>query len=154
MSYSLSMSSLSWGYSHLTTFSWLRSSLFVICLAIIGGIFYHLIPYSEKIASATIIFALSYGLFNLVQIATGVLIQKRLKTENRMIITKYVSFYARLGMVISLLTLHWLFARNWETPDIFQFYASFTLFAFVLVLGFAFFKNKKEKKYVSSQSEN
>ena len=112
--YSLAMSTISWGYSRMTYFSVLRSNLFVVCAVLVGGLVYSLIARLDSFGFSLTFFALSFGIFNLVQIAGGVLIQNKLKQENRMIITKYVSFYSRIGMIISLIFLHSLFANEWD----------------------------------------
>lgn len=110
--YSLSMSAISWGYSRMTHFTNLRSNLFVISAALIGSLTYSLVSRGSNFESSLLFFALSFGFFNLAQIAAGVLIQNRLKQEDRMIITKFISFYSRIGMIISLITLHWLFVNG------------------------------------------
>lgn len=151
--YSLAMSTISWGYSRMTHFSVLRSNLFVVSTALIGSMVYSLIARSNSFGSSLVFFALSFGIFNLVQIAGGVLIQNRLKQENRMIITKYVSFYSRIGMIISLIILHWLFANEWGTSGVYKLYGTLAMLAFCLYLGWVAMQKKLEKKYVS-QSKN
>ncbi len=146
--YSLSMSTISWGYSKMTHLSFLRSNLFVVSAAIIGSLVYSLIARVDNFSSSLIFFALSFGIFNLVQIAGGVLIQNRLKQENRMIITKYISFYARIGMIVSLIILHWLLANEWETKGVYKLYGGLAMLTFCLYLGWMAMKKKSEKKYV------
>jgi len=147
--YSLAMSTISWGYSRMTHFSILRSNLFVASAALIGSLVYSLIARLDSFSSSLVFFALSFGIFNLVQIAGGVLIQNRLKQENRMIITKYVSFYSRAGMIVSLIVLHWLFANEWETSGIYKLYGGLAMLAFCLYLGWMAMKKNPERKYVS-----
>ena len=146
--YSLSMSTISWGYSKMTRLSFLRSNLFVVSAAIIASLVYSLIARVDNFSSSLIFFALSFGIFNLVQIAGGVLIQNKLKQENRMIITKYISFYARIGMIVSLIILHWLLANEWETKGIYKLYGGLAMLTFCLYLGWMAMQKKSEKKYV------
>lgn len=149
ISYSFAMSTISWSYSRMTHLATLRSSLFVVSAALIGSLVYNLVARMDKFEPALIFFALSFGIFNLVQIAGGTLIQNRLKQENRMIITKYVSFYSRMGMIISLIILHWLFANEWETSAIYKLYGSLAMLSFCLYSGWLFMqKSTEEKKYV------
>lgn len=146
--YSLAMSSISWGYSRLTHLAALRSNLFVIIAALVGSLVYSLIARMSDFVSSLIFFGLSFGIFNLVQIAGGVLIQNRLKQENRMMITKYVSFYSRIGMIISLVILHWLFANKWETSEVYKLYGSLATLAFCCYWGWMAIQKNIEKKYV------
>lgn len=150
ISYSLAMSTISMTYSRITHFTTLRSNLFVVSMALIGSLFYSLVPKMNDFIFSLIFFALTFGIFNLVQIAAGVLIQNRLKQENRMLITKYVSFYSRIGMIISLITLHWLFTNEWKTDDIYQLYGCLGIISFCLCLGWMTMTTQKnrEKKYV------
>lgn len=147
--YSLAMSTVSWGYSKMTHFSFLRSNLFVLGAALIGGLVYSLIARMDHFAFSLLFFALTFGIFNLVQIAGGVLVQNRLKQENRMIITKYVSFYSRIGMIVSLVVLHWLFANEWGTSGIYKLYGVLAMLIFCLYLGWMAMQKNAEKKYVS-----
>lgn len=146
--YSLAMSTISWGYSRITHLTILRSNMFVISAALIGGLVYSLIARVNNFGFSLIFLALSFGIFNLVQIAVGVLIQNRLKQENRMVITKYVSFYSRIGMIISLITLHWLFANKWETSEVYKLYGGLTTLVFCCCLGWIAMQKNAEKKYV------
>lgn len=146
--YSLAMSTISWGYSRMTHLSILRSNLFVVSAAILGSLVYSLIARFDNFIFSLVFFALSFGIFNLVQIAGGVLIQNRLKQENRMIITKYVSFYSRIGMIISLIVLHWLFANEWETSEVYKLYGILATVTFCLYLGWMMMQKIPEKKYV------
>ncbi len=149
ITYSLAMSSISWGYSRITQFSGVRTSAFVLSAAIIGGFFYSLVGRSNTFVFALISFALSFGFFNLVQISASVLIQNKLKHRNRMIITKYVSFYSRMGMVMSLLLLHWMFAIGWTPISVYKLYGLTALCAFSTYLGLILVQKNGEKKYVS-----
>lgn len=146
--YSLAMSSISWGYSRMTHLSILRSNLFVVSAALLGSVVYCLIARFDSFSFSLIFLALSFGIFNLVQIAGGVLIQNRLKQENRMIITKYVSFYSRIGMIVSLIVLHWLFANEWETSEVYKLYGQIATLAFCLYLGWMVMQKFPERKYV------
>ncbi|HEY4831531.1 MAG TPA: MFS transporter [Waddliaceae bacterium] len=146
--YSLAMSTISWGYSRMTYFSNLRSNLFVVCAGLVGSLVYSLIARLDSFSFSLIFFALSFGIFNLVQIAGGVLIQNRLKQENRMIITKYVSFYSRIGMIISLIVLHSLFANEWDISGIYKLYSGLAILTFCLYLAWMVIKKLSEKKDV------
>lgn len=146
--YSLAMSTISWGYSRMTHLTILRSDVFVISAALIGGLVYSLVARMNNFGVSLIFLAFSFGIFNLVQIAVSVLIQNRLKQENRMIITKYVSFYSRVGMIISLVTLHWLFANKWETIEVYKVYGGLTTIVFCCCLGWIAMQKNAEKKYV------
>lgn len=146
--YSLVMSTISWGYSRMTHLAVLRSNLFVVSTALIGSFVYSLIARVNNFESSLIFFALSFGIFNLIQIAGGVLIQNKLKQENRMIITKYVSFYSRIGMIISLVTLHWLFANDWRTSEVYKLYGGLAILTFCFYLGWIAMQKNAEKKYV------
>lgn len=148
VSYSLAMSTISWGYSRMTQFSILRSNLFVSIAALLGSLFYSFIAKLDSFNSSLIFFALSFGFFNLSQIAAGVLIQGRLKNENRMIVSKYVSFFSRVGMVASLLVMHWLFANHWNTSEVYKLYGGMTMLAFCLYLGWIIVQKNAEKEYV------
>lgn len=150
--YSLAMSTVSWGYSRMTHFSFLRSNLFVLGAALIGGLVYSLIAQMDNFGFALIFFALTFGVFNLVQIAGGLLVQNRLKQDNRMIITKYVSFYSRTGMIVSLFILHWLFSNEWGTSTIYKLYGILAMLVFCLYLGWMAMQKNSEKKYVSESS--
>ena len=147
--YSLAMSSISWGYSRLTHFAHLRSSWFVIGIALMGSAIYSLIGRSSVFNLSLILFALTFGVFNLVQIAVGVLVQNQLRSENRMIITKYISLFSRFGMIISLVFVHLLFANDWATPGVYKLYGTFAVVVFGSYLGWMIMQKKGEKKYVS-----
>jgi MFS family permease len=147
--YSLTMSAVSWGYSKMTHFSYVRSSLFVLGTALIGATVYSFIAKMNNFGSSLFFFALTFGFFNLVQIAGGVLVQNRLKKENRMIITKYVSFYSRIGMIVSLIVLHWLFSNEWGTSAIYKLYGILAVLVFCCFLGRMAMQKNAEKKYVS-----
>jgi MFS family permease len=147
--YSLAMSTISWGYSRMTHLSILRSNLFVASAGLIGSLVYSLIARLDNFSFSLIFFALSFGIYNLMQIAAGVLIQNRLKQENRMIITKYVSFYSRIGMIVSLIVLHWLFANEWGTSGVYKLYGGLATLSFCLYLGLMMMQKNAEKKYVS-----
>lgn len=150
--YSLAMSTISWGYSRITHFSILRSNVFVVSAALIGSLFYSFIARIENFGFSLIFLALSVGVFNLVQIAVGVLIQNQLKQKNRMIIIKYVSFCTRIGMIISLVFLHWLFANNWETSEVYKLYGGLSILAFCLYLVLMAIPKKSEITYVSEST--
>lgn len=147
--YSLVMTAISWGYSRMTHLSILRSNLFVVSAALIGSLIYNLIVRSNNFSSSLFFFALSFGIFNLVQVAGGILIQNRLKQENRMIITKYISFYSRIGMIVSLTVMHWLFSNEWKISEIYILYGALATLAFCLYLGWIVIQKNVEKKYVS-----
>lgn len=147
--YSLAMSTISWGYSRMTHLSILRSNLFVVGTGLIGSFVYSLIARLDTFSFSLIFFALSFGVFNLMQIAAGVLMQNRLKQENRMIVTKYVSFYSRIGMIVSLIVLHLLFANEWRTSEVYKLYGGLATLAFCLFLGWMIMQKNTEKKDVS-----
>lgn len=151
IAYSLAMSTISWGYSQVTHLSILRSNLSVIFAAFVGSLVYSFIARWDSFSFSLVFFALSIGIFNLVQIAGGVLIQNRLKQENRMIITKYISFYSRIGMIISLVLLHWLFANEWEINKVYTLYGWLGMIAFCLYFGWMTLQNT-EKNYVSEST--
>ncbi len=146
--YSLAMSTISWSYSRMAHLSSLRSNLFVVSAALIGSLIYSLVARMNNFEFSLIFFAFSFGIFNLVQISGGVLIQNRLKQENRMIITKYVSFYSRMGMIISLIILHWLFANEWETSEVYKLYGGLASLTFCFYLGWIIMQKNAEKEYV------
>jgi hypothetical protein len=146
--YSLAMSIISWGYSQMTHLSTLRSNLFIVIAALLASIVYSLIARLNTFTYSLIFFALTFGIFNLVQIAGGVLIQNRLKQENRMIITKYISFFSRIGMIISLMLLHLLFSNGWETSKIYKFYSLFAMIMFCFYLGWMAIRKNSERKHV------
>lgn len=150
--YSLTMSGTSWAYSRMTHVSFLRSDLFVLSAGLLGGITFGLITQFNVFISYLLLFSLSFGIFNLIQIAAGVLVQNRIKKDNRMIITKYVSFYSRIGMIFSLFILHFLFANRWTTNEIFKLYGFFALLTFALYLTLLLFKRQKENRYVYSNN--
>ena len=103
----------------------------------------------DNFSFSLIFFALTFGFFNLLQIAASVLIQNKLKNENRMIITKYVSFISRVGMVVSLIIMHWLFANDWTISEVYKLYGGLAIFAFCLYLGWIVVQKNVEKKYVA-----
>lgn len=149
ISYSLSMSTISWRYSHIAHFSMLRTNLFALSSAIIGSVFYCLVSRLNIFGMSLLCFALSFGLFNLVQISFGVLIQKKLKQENRMILTKYISFYSRIGMILSLMVLHLLFLYGWTTLKVYQLYGLLALCIFSFSSIGVIWNKKLKKKYIS-----
>ncbi|MBA2727899.1 MAG: MFS transporter [Parachlamydiaceae bacterium] len=132
--YSLSMSVISWGYSQLTHYTILRSNLFVVSSALCAGLIYSIITKTNSFIYSLIFLALTFGIFNLVQIASGVLIQNKLNQYNRMIVVKYISFCSRIGMIISLSFLHWLFANDWGTSEIYAFYGKLAVLVFLVYL--------------------
>lgn len=132
--YSLTMSVISLLYSRIAHLSILRSNLFIIISATIGGWAYILIAKFDNFSFSLFFFALSFGVLNLVQIAVGVLIQNKIDHENRMVITKYVSFYSRLGMIASLILLNWLFNNGWKTSEIFKLYGFMAIITFFIYL--------------------
>lgn len=147
--YSFVMSIISWGYSRITHFAILRSSLFVVIAAIIASLAYSLISRLDGFKYSLILLSLTFGIFNLVQIAGGVLIQNKLKQQNRMIIIKYVSFCSRIGMIFSLIFLHWLFANSWATSEVYVLYGGLSILAFcVYLVWVAISKMAERKKYV------
>lgn len=146
--YSLAMSAISWGYSRLTHFTILRSNLFVVGAALIGSLLYSFIARLDSFTYSLIFLALTFGIFNLVQIASGVLIQNKLKQHNRMILIKYVSFCSRIGMIISLSFLHWLFANDWGTSAVYALYGSLAMLVFFIYLIWIAIPKKSEKEYV------
>lgn len=146
--YSLAMSIISWGYSQMTYLPILRSNLFIVSAALLASVMYSLLARLNTFSSSLIFFALTFGIFNLVQIAGGVLIQNRLKKENRMIITKYISFFSRVGMIISLIFLHSLFSNGWETSKIYKFYGIFAMIIFCFYLGWMTIRKNSEMTHV------
>ena len=64
--YSLAMSTISWSYSRMTHLAILRSGLFVVSSALIGGLVYSLIARTNHFEFSLILFAISFGIFNLV----------------------------------------------------------------------------------------
>jgi MFS family permease len=146
--YSIAMSTMSWGYSRVTHIPTLRSDLFIIVAAIIGSLFYNLIVEIDHFGPSLLFFALSFGIFNLVQVGGGVLIQNRLSQENRMIITKYISFFSRMGMIISLIVLNFLYTNGWKTSDIYKLYGGLAILVFFLYLGWMIVQKTVRIKYV------
>jgi len=149
ISYSLAMSTFSWTYSKITHHSILCSNLFVPVAAVIGGVSYSFIGLVQGFSSSSIFLSGTFGIFNLVQIAWGILIQNKLPQNKRMIITKYVAFISRIGMIISLIFLHALFANGWKTNEIYKLYGSLSIFFYGLYLTWAIIQNYKEKNYES-----
>lgn len=150
MSYSFTMSTVSWCYSKVTYLPILRSNLFVVYTALIGCVVYGCIARFDSFSSSLIFFSLSFGVFNLLQIALGVMIQNKLKREDRMIITKYVSFYSRIGMIVSLGVLHLLFINGYGASDVYILYGELGIIAFCLYLGWIVIQ-KGGEKYVESK---
>ncbi len=146
--YSLAMSTISWGYSRLTHVTTLRSNLFVVGSALVASLVYSLIAKVDNFIYSLIFLSMTFGIFNLVQIAGSVLIQNKLKQHNRMIITKYVSFFSRIGMIISLIVLHWLFANGWKTDGIYTLYGSIAALVFFIYLIWVAIPKKSETRYV------
>ncbi|MBS0621561.1 MAG: MFS transporter [Verrucomicrobia bacterium] len=146
--YSLAMSTVSLGYSRVTHLSIFRSNLFIVGSALIGSLVYSLIARFDSFSSSLIFFAVSFGIFNLVQVAGGVFIQNRLKKESRMIVTKYVSFYARMGMIASLVVLHYFFANEWATTEVYKLYGGLAVVAFCLYFVWMLMRKKVERRYV------
>jgi hypothetical protein len=66
-----------------------------------------------------------------------------------MIITKYVSFYSRMGMFFSLILLHCLFADEWKISEIYMLYGGLAILPFLLYIGWIVIRKKLEEKYVS-----
>lgn len=65
-----------------------------------------------------------------------------------MIIIKYVSFFSRIGMIISLIILHWLFANGWKTDGIYTLYGSIAALVFFIYLIWVAIPKKSETRYV------
>ncbi|MBX9703252.1 MAG: MFS transporter, partial [Silvanigrellaceae bacterium] len=149
IAYSLSMSTVSWSYSHFTHLSRLRSNVFIVFAAISGGMIYSLISQASSFHYALIFFALTFAIFNLVQIASSVLIQHKLNPTNRMILTKYVSFISRIGMILSLLLLHQLFANEWSTAQIYVCYGVLAILSFSFYLIGVYIQKKETEKTLS-----
>ncbi len=123
------------------------TSIFVVVVALLGSVVYSLIPISNQFFLAVGVFSFTMGLFNLMQISTGVLIQNQLQDENRMLTTKQVSFYSRIGMITSLIVLHWLFAWNWGIIDIYGLYGRIGVCIFGLILGWMGIKKWLGKRH-------
>jgi hypothetical protein len=152
IAYSLTMSSISWGYSRSTHFAILRTDTFFLIMALLGSLVYSLVSKMNNFNISLILFSVSFGVFNLLQIAVGVLIQNKLKQENRMIITKYVSFCSRIGMIFSLITLHWLFGNNWKISDVYKIYGLLAVLIFSIYLGYKILYPKSRGKNVFEPS--
>jgi hypothetical protein len=150
--YSLAMSIISWGYSKVTSFTILRNSLFILYISILGSIFYILISTLNNFIYSLFFFALSFGVINLVQIAVSVLIQKKLKQENRIVITKYISFFSRIGMITSLFILHQLFANGWSINEVYKLYGAFAMLISCICFCWVKMQNKFEGTYVKEYS--
>jgi predicted MFS family arabinose efflux permease len=150
LTYSLSMSAVSYGYSRISKFKFCRSDVFMIVAALFAGILLFLLKNINTFSFALLCFSFSFGLFNLVQIGVGVIIQKKFESNNRMVLTKIVSFYSRCGMIISLMTLNLLLENNWSLSEIFHLYGFIALSAFGLYLIYLTAKTKIEEKYVWS----
>jgi len=149
ISYSLAMSGISLVYSRLTRFSGVRSDFFVLAIALVGSLAYALIPYLNSYVVSTALFSLTFGILNLAQISSGVLVQNNLRDMNRMIITKYVSVYARLGMVISIIAIHFLFSSGHEIGALYKIYGISACLIFFVYLGVIKTRKSMEKTYVS-----
>lgn len=147
--YSLVMSAISWSYSRITHLVLLRSNFFVVSTALFGGLVYSFIVRTDNFSCSLIFLSLTFGIFNLVQIAEGVLIQNKLKKHNRMIVIKYVSFCSRIGMIISLVFLHWLFANDWGISEIYELYGWLSVLIFCFYLIWIVITKKSKRKYVS-----
>ncbi len=134
VSYSFLTSSISFSYSKLTQITFLRTRRFVLLSALFSSIFYCFFAKVSNLYVSLFFFSLVFGIFNLVQVSSGVLIQHKLKQENRMIMIKFISFYSRIGMLLSLIILHCLFANLWKLKDIYQLYGFFSISVFALFL--------------------
>ena len=148
ISYSLAMTTISWGFSRLTHISILRSSIFAVSAAVIGSVIYTLIAHFDTFSLSLAFFALSFAILNLVQIAGSVLIQNKLNHQNRMIITKYVAFVARIGMIISLVVLHFLFSNNWGIVQVYKLYGALALIVFCFYFCYIVQEKIRRKKHV------
>lgn len=150
--YSIVMSAISWSYSRMTYVPLLRSNIFIASAAVVGGILYSCIAHSTAFTITLAFFAFSMGVFNLTQIAQSVVIQKKLKNNNRSIITKYISFYCRLGMLISQIVLHGLFSNGWKINEVYKFYGTGATFALCFYLGWIVLQTNREKNYVTEST--
>jgi len=143
IAYSISMSLCSWFYSNMTHLTITRTQIFIQLLGFLGGVSLFFITNFNHFSLSIAFFSLCMGLLNLVQVGGGVFLQKFLTKENRMIMTKYISFYSRLGMIASLMFLHSLFKFGWEIVDIYKLYGIFLMITFFTVIAFNRFKEKK-----------
>lgn len=134
VSYSFLTSSISFSYSKLTQITFLRTRRFVLLSALFSSIFYCFFAKVSNLYVSLFFFSLVFGIFNLVQVSSGVLIQHKLKQENRMVMIKFISFYSRICMLLSLIILHYLFANLWKLKDIYQLYGFFSISVFTLFL--------------------
>lgn len=146
--YSVSMSSVSWGYSRLTHLESMRSDFFIFSAALIASLGYSMIARVTTFNSALLFFAISFGVFNLIQISLGVIVQKKIHNENRMMVSKCISFCSRIGMIISLVMLHLLFSSNWETSDVYKLYGILSTLGFCCCWVWIMIRKNMENKYV------
>lgn len=149
ITYSLVMSTVSWGFSRMTQFSITRSHIFIVGVALAGALAYSSVARCGTLFSSLCCFALCFGLFNLVQISTGVLLQRALDPEDRIVVTKWISFFSRIGMIISMLFLHYLFSNKHQTVDIYRVYGGVAISIFVLYLLCLVVQKRLERSYAS-----
>lgn len=144
IAYSISMSICSWLYSKFTRVTITRTQIFIQLLGFLGGISMFVFTKFNNFGLSILFFSVCMSLLNLVQVSGGVFLQKFLKQDNRMVMTKYISFYSRIGMIASLTCLHTLFNFGWSIQDIYVFY-SISLGG--IFLAAIIFDDKKEKRF-------
>lgn len=54
-----------------------------------------------------------------------------------------------IGMIVSLIVLHWLFANEWKASEVYKIYGGLATLAFCFYLGWMIMQKNGEKKYVS-----
>lgn len=147
VTYSISMSIMSLGYSKVTHQSSLRSLLFVLIAAVLAGFMYNRITEGNNIYLSVFFISMTFGIFNIIQVATGILVQNQLSQEYRMLVVKYVSFFARIGMIVSLVLVHYLFSFNFSTLEIYKTYSELSIFVFLSGTLYLIISKKVGRKY-------
>lgn len=132
VTYSFLTSSISFSYSKLTQLTFLRTHTFILGIVLIGSIFYFFFARISCFYFSLLCFSLVFSMFNLACVSVGILIQHKLNKENRMIVVKFISFYSRIGMILSLIFLKYLFTKLWKLEDIYRLYGSISIFIFTL----------------------
>lgn len=147
VSYSLAMSSISYLYAKLSKYAFMRSDSCLIGLVAVSSLLYLLISHTSCYASSVIIFSLLYGMMNLTRVSSSVSLQHHIPKEERMIATKWVSFIARLGMSMSLLTITFLIRDQGQVESLYHTYGIIMLASSSVLCMMLLYRARQEPAY-------
>lgn len=149
VSYSLTMSALSFLYSKFTRVAALRSHRFPFYAALIGGGLFLALSWTSHYYAAILLFSLLYALLNLTQVSGSVHIQKGLQDDERLVTTKFISFVGRIGMVCSFGLIHYLLSGEGKIQTLYTVYG---IIGVILFLSLLFITKPKQEEEIVFQS--